>query len=176
MKNAVVFHGIGSNPQDFWFPWLSKELEKEGYDVWIPQLPQGDKPDVKIQLPWVLKNGKLTQDTVIIGHSSGCPLILALLEKVKIKKAVFVAGYVDADDRPELILKDKYDWKEMKQNCQEFVFINSTNDPWGCDDKQGRKLLDKLGGTLVINNKGHMGSNKFIQPYKKFPLLLKLIL
>lgn len=72
-------------------------------------------------------------------------------------------------------LQSKYDWEKIKANCQNFVFINAANDPWGCNDKQGRKMFDKLGGTLIINNEGHMGSNKFNQPYKKFPLLVALV-
>lgn len=57
----------------------------------------------------------------------------------------------------------------------EIIFINSDNDPWGCDDKQGRKMFDKLGGTLIIRHDGHMGSEKFNQPYREFPLVVKLV-
>jgi len=48
------------------------------------------------------------------------------------------------------------------------LFINSVNDPWGCNDKQGRKMFDNLGGTLVVNNDGHMGSNKLISLIENF--------
>lgn len=155
-----------------------KPRERESYKVWVPHLPNAETPDLKKQVPFVLKNWKINKETVLIGHSAGSPLILAILEeiKIKIKKAVFVAGYVDPEKRPRLILKPKYDWGKIKNNCQEFVFINSTNDPWGCNDVQGRKMFDKLGGLQIINNDGHMGSNSFKQPYKQFPLLLKLIL
>ncbi len=178
MKNAIIFHGTGSNPKQFRFPWLAKRLERESYKVWVPQLPGADEPDLKKQLPFVLKNWKIDKDTILIGHSAGSPLILAILEKisVKIKKAVLVAGYIDPDDRPALVLKSKYNWEKIRKNVQDFVFINSVNDPWGCNDVQGRKMLDKLGGVLVVNKDGHMGSESFKQPYKKFPLLLKLIL
>jgi hypothetical protein len=36
-------------------------------------------------------------------------------------------------------------------------------------------MFEHLGGTLIINNEGHMGSDSFHQPYKAFPFLLKLI-
>ncbi len=56
------------------------------------------------------------------------------------------------------------------------MFIHSDNDPWGCSEKQGKEMFDKLGGTLIIKHgEGHMGSDSFNQPYKKFPLLVKLI-
>ena len=42
-------------------------------------------------------------------------------------------------------------------------------------DKQGRKMFDNLGGTLITNNEGHMGSDSFNQPYKEFPFLLRMV-
>ena len=37
-------------------------------------------------------------------------------------------------------------------------------------------MFDTFGGTLIIRHgEGHMGSNAMNQPYKEFPLLLKLI-
>lgn len=69
-----------------------------------------------------------------------------------------------------------YDWERIKTHVRDVVFIHSDNDPWGCDDKKGREMFDHLGGTLIIRHgEGHMGSNKFNQPYREFPLLLKLI-
>lgn len=60
----------------------------------MSQLPDNDNPDLTKTLPFVLKNGKFDSETVMVGHSAGCPLILSVLEKieVKIKKAVLVAG------------------------------------------------------------------------------------
>ena len=38
------------------------------------------------------------------------------------------------------------------------------------------EMTYNLGGTLIIRHgEGHMGSSKFNQPYKEFPLLTKLI-
>lgn len=180
MKNAMIFHGISSNPKEFWFPWLKKEFEKKGYDVWVPQLPANDTADLKIVLPYVLKKGKFTENTLLVGHSSGASLILAILDSLKnpINQAILISGFLTTGGtRPAKAVKDEnnYDWEKMKKNSQKFIFINSSNDPWGCDDKQGRKMFDHLGGMQIINNEGHMGSNAFNQPYKEFPLLLKLI-
>ncbi|MEK7097066.1 MAG: alpha/beta hydrolase, partial [Patescibacteria group bacterium] len=70
----------------------------------------------------------------------------------------------------------KYNWKKIKKNASNFIFINSDNDPWSCDEKQGFYMFKKLGGTLIIREgEGHMGSNSFNQPYKTFPLLEKLL-
>ncbi len=95
MKNAILFHGGSCTPNSYWLPSIKKFLEKHGYSVWAPQLPKPEAPDLKIQLPFVLKNATFNNETVIIGHSSGCPLILSILENigVKINKAILVAGY-----------------------------------------------------------------------------------
>ncbi len=181
MKNAIILHGIGSHPGEFWFPWLKKELEKKGYQVWVPKLPDKDNADIDIQLPYIFKKGIFNKETVLIGHSSGASLILAILDalKVKINKAILVSGFLlRGGQRPVKAVKDedKYNWKKMKTGAGKIIFINSNNDPWGCDDKQGRRMFDHLGGTqIILNNEGHMGSVYYKQPYKKFPLLLKLI-
>lgn len=179
MKNAIILQGSGETQESFWLPYVKKELEKRGYNVWLPQLPNDHNPDITETLPFVLKRGTFNRETVLIGHSSGCPLILSILENIekKIEKALLVAGFCEPlpGDEEHLCLQQSYNWKKIKNNCKDFVFINSTNDPWGCDDKQGRKMFDKLGGLLIINNEGHMGSDSFRQPYKEFPLLVKLV-
>lgn len=180
MKNAIILQGAGETTKSFWLPWLEQELEKKGYEVWLPQLPDNDDPQLEKNLPFVLNNGKFTEETVFIGHSAGCPLILAVLENinVQIKQAILVAGFatpLPGKDAANKILQESYDWEKIKQHVKDIIFINSVNDPWGCDDKQGRLMFDNLGGTLIINNEGHMGSDTFNQPYKGFPFLLKLI-
>lgn len=180
MKNAIIVHGTGSNPNSFWQPSIKIFLEKLGYKVWVPQLPNGDKPDLKEQLPFLL-GGEFNSETILIGHSAGCPLILSVLEniKVKIHKAILVAGYSFPRGKEkvhELILQKKYHWKKIKSHASNFIFINSDNDPWDCNEKQGLYMFKKLGGTLIIREgEGHMGSDSFNQPYKTFPLLEKLL-
>ncbi len=76
----------------------------------------------------------------------------------------------------EPILQKKYDWNKIRENVKDIIFINSDNDPWGCDDKEGYYMFKNIGGTLVIRHgEGHMGSDKFNQPYKEFPLLESLL-
>jgi len=190
MKNAVILHGSSCTPNSFWYPYLKKELEKRGYQVWVPQLPKAEAPDLKIQLPFVIKRVQFTKETILVGHSAGCPLILSVLENIKIRidKALLVAGYArklrkqhdpllkKLERAAEGILQEKYNWEKIKSHVKDIIFINSDNDPWGCDDTEGRYMFDHLGGTLIIKHgEGHMGSDMFHQPYKKFPLLGKLL-
>jgi len=179
MKNAVIFHGSGTVPNAVWHPWLKKELEKKEYKVSIPTLTTDDPAPLDVWLPLALKE-HYDDETVIVGHSSGAPLILSVLENinVKVKKAILVAGFITPlpiDNGKNPILQEKYNWEKIKRNAGEIIMINSKNDPWGCNDKQGKAIAEKVGGKLIVNNEGHMGSQAFNQPYKEFPLLLQLI-
>lgn len=178
MKNATIFHGSGGTPESFWFPFVKQGLEQRGYKVWVPQLPNPDGERLDEWLPFALENGNYDAETVLIGHSSGSPLILSVLENLKspIKQAILVSGFSQPiSNEPKPILQEKYDWDKIKANCGNFVFINSDNDPWGCDDKQGKIMQDHLGGKLIVKHDGHMGSEKFNQPYREFPLIIELV-
>lgn len=176
----MLLHGVDETPESFWLPYLKKELEKKGYKVWVPQLPHNN-PNLKTNLSFVLKNGQFNKDTIIISRSSGSPLALSVLENlnVQIKQAILVCGFVTY--RPfkgaaNWILQKNYKWKKIKSQVRDITFIHSEDDPWGCNDKEGRLMFDHLGGKLIIFKKeGHFGSNTFNQPYKKIPFLLKLI-
>jgi uncharacterized protein len=181
MKNAVILHAMGNFPNDHWYPWLKRELEQKGYEVWVPQLPDTNTPSIKVWVPYIVNNGKFTENTVIIGHSAGAAVILSLLEELKIKiaQAILVAGfpfYPGGDP----IVKFSYDWEKIRNNVGEMIFINSDNDPYGHDDEDGRIMLDLLdkekSAQIIMKGQGHMGSNEFNQPYPKFPLLLRLII
>ena len=160
---------------------VASYLRGKGYKVWAPQLPDADTPDLQKWLPVVMKGGIFNNGTVIIGHSAGGPLILSVLENlnVKIDKAILVAGFgrkLRGDKKLQPIQQKEYNWKKIKNNVKDIIFINSSDDPWTIDHNEGLYLFNKLGGTLVIREgEGHMGSDTFKQPYKKFELLEKLI-
>ena len=174
-----MFHGTGGSPTHFWFPYLIQSLSKDEFAVTAPQLPNTDNPNIAEWLPFALKTCVFDKDTILVGHSAGCPLILSILENIdtQINKAILVAGFSQPlGKEPEPILQDQYNWSKIKQNSKYFAFINSVNDPWGCNDLQGRIIFDKLGGDLIIrSDQGHMGSESFNQPYAEFPLVKSLI-
>jgi len=163
----------------FWYPFVKRGLERKGYEVWVPKLPQGNKPDLNIWLPYALENGKYAKDTVIIGHSAGTALLLALLESIEttIKQVILVAGFCsNITGSDGKILKETYNWEKIRTRAKDFIFINSDDDPWKINEAAGRELFKQLGGTqITLYGQGHMGSTTFNQPYKEFPFLVKLI-
>lgn len=177
--NAIIFHGTQCKPEDFWYQSVQRALEAKGYTVSLPYYEDMNRTPIAEFLPRILKEHSFDEETVLIGHSAGCPLILSILENidVMIAQAILVAGFsspLSPQAGTDVILQPSYDWEKIKAHTKDFVIINSVNDPWGCDDKQGRTMFDNLGGTLIIKNDGHFGSSSKNQPYKEFPLLERI--
>lgn len=179
MKKAIIFHGTDENPNCYWYPWLAQQLRERGYTVEVPSYPDLNHTHISEFLPKILAAHTFDEETVMIGHSAGGPLLLSILENidVTVPQAILVAGYSQSlgGEARDPVLQDSYDWEKIKQHVTDIYFVNSTNDPWGCNDKQGRIMLDNLGGTQIIRNEGHFGSGTYNQPYPTFELLNRLI-
>lgn len=180
MKNALILHGTDENPDKYWYSWLKTELENTGYIVSTPHYPEINKIPIEEFLPKVLGNHKFDDETVLVGHSAGGPLILSILEhlETQIAQAILVAGYCTHpdDQMDDPILQETYNWPKIKHSVLDIIFINSVNDPWNCNDQQGRMMFDKLGGTQIVRKEGHFGSTTHGQEYPRFPLVKALIL
>lgn len=174
MKTAILLHGTGGSSKDyFWFADTRKYLEAHGYNVWWPQLPSTDSPNFEETLNFIEQNmPAIDENTIVIGHSSSCPLILSWLQyvKVPIRQVVLVSGYYQKiKDQVTSLLQDKdFDCGAIKTAVKEIVIINSDSDPWGCDDKQARPIAEKLVAKFVLaKGEGHMGSGTYNQPYRE---------
>ena len=180
----MLLHGTGGSDKDyFWFADTKKYLEQQGYSVWWPLLPHTEKPNLKETLDYLEDNYPLLDgESIIIAHSSACPLILTFLQYLKkpVKQVILVAGFyrsIDDEGFSELMLQgEEWDWSAIKSAAKEIILINSDNDPWGCDDKQAKPVAEKLGARFILaQGQGHMGSGSFNQPYREFAKLKELI-
>lgn len=45
-RRIFIIHGWGGTPKEGWFPWLKREFESKGFEVFIPQLPDSDNPRI----------------------------------------------------------------------------------------------------------------------------------
>ncbi|MBU2665924.1 alpha/beta hydrolase [Actinoplanes bogorensis] len=173
-RRAIIFHGTGAGPGVAWYPWLAKRLEERGCSVEVPHYPGLNVEPIATFLPQVLAAHRFDDETVLVGHSGGAALLLALLERVPAAQAILVAGYCTRpNDSDEPVLQDTYDWEAIRAHCGELIFINSRQDPYGCDEHQGRAMFDRLGGTQIVRDDGHFGD--WNQVYDEFPLLDRLI-
>lgn len=176
MTHIILFHGTGANPHVCWYPWLKHVYEAKGYTVEIPHYPELNQEPIGTFIQKVLKNHTFDENTILIGHSGGAALILSVLEHitVQVKSSILVAGYATKPNTSEEpVLQASYDWETIKSHTKDIFFINSINDPYDCDDTQGRAMFDKLGGTLIIKDEGHFGSE--FEEIDSFEFLQKLI-
>lgn len=94
-KHAIIFHGTDGNPNAIWYRWLAEELRSREFDVEIPHYPDINKVPIDTFLPSILHAHQFTKDTVLIGHSGGAALLLAILESLEkpVSSTFLVAGY-----------------------------------------------------------------------------------
>jgi predicted alpha/beta hydrolase family esterase len=176
-RRALIVHGTGGHPDNVWYPWLAGRLSARGYAVERPHLPDLNIEPVATSLRRLLDGRGFDAGTVLVGHSAGAALLLALLEHLDapVAQAVLVAGYATPPNTAdEPVLQESYDWEKIRANAGDLVLVNSVHDPYGCDAEQGRAMFDRLGGTLVLRDDGHFGDGD--QPYPEFPLLERLVL
>ncbi|WP_327026020.1 RBBP9/YdeN family alpha/beta hydrolase [Micromonospora sp. NBC_01739] len=175
-RNAIIFHGTGGKPTYCWYPWLAERLATRGYAVEVPHHPGINIEPIATLLPKLLASHTFDEDTVLVGHSGGAALLLALLEhlEVTVAQAILVAGYcTPPHTEEEPVLQPSYDWAAIRDHVRDIYFINSRTDPYGCDDRQGRAMFERLGGTQIVRDDGHFGDHD--QPYERFDLLDRLI-
>ena len=169
-KRVFIIHGWEGHPSEIWFPWLKRELEKKGFKVEVPQMPETNYPKIEKWVPFLAKIvGKPDKDTYFVGHSIGCQAILRYLQTIdaKIGGAVLVTGWftlkkLETKEEETLAkpwLETPIDFEKIEKTTKNFVAILSDNDPWVplADERIYRK---KLGArTIVLKGVGHLGIN-----------------
>ncbi len=167
-KRVIIVHGWGGYPEEGWFPWLKRELEKQGFTVTVPQMPDTETPRIGA---WVSHLAEVVDEpdehTYFVGHSIGCQTILRYLETidVKVDGVILVAGFFDVltgleSDEERAIakpwLETPIDFEKVKQATDTIVAIFSDNDPFVPLEKNRNIFEEKLGAHVFVeNNKGH---------------------
>ncbi|EKP96993.1 alpha/beta hydrolase [Lacticaseibacillus paracasei] len=170
---AIIFHGSAPHATTgkFWYQNVANELNSHGIFTLVADLPKLDQEPLKDTLFKIkAMNLVIDENTILIGHSAGTNIIFALLEHLTtpVKTVYLIAGYSQPNGMSHTTLKRSYDWSVIKNNSNEFYMFNSFNDPFNCNEKQGKILFDHLGGTLILKNDGH-----FTQKHQ--PLLTSLL-
>ncbi len=153
----LFLHGFkGTSRGDFWL-WLKEELEKKGFEVRVPDLPNTNEPNLEEQMKFVLDNFKIDENTIVITHSLGGVLAMELFGqgKAKAQKLIMVAPplkteFKDGKDRPAL---NRYcDWKfnfsKIKKQVGEIKVILDKEDDC-VSPYQPREIAEKLGAELI---------------------------
>lgn len=173
MKRAVLLHGTSSSPDGNWLPWLKSELERRGYQVWAPELPNNKTPNRHVYNDFLLNSEWDFTDNLVIGHSSGAVSILNLLADGRcppIATGVLVGVWTDTakahldhdglrrERFSDLIPTKGFDLGLIKQKAHHFLLLHGENDPY-CPLDQAQWLAEQTSSELiVIPGGGHLGS------------------
>jgi len=187
-KRVFIIHGWDGYPEEGWFPWLKKELEKKGFEVFVPKMPNPAEPKIEEWIPFLSKIvGKVDSNTYFVGHSMGCQAIARHLENlpedVVVGGAVFVAGFfkrltnLEDDDIVRSVvdewIKTPLNLKVVKTHLKNSVAIFSDNDLYVPIDNKN-DFINKLGSKIIIEHeKGHFSSSTGT---KELPVALDAIL
>jgi len=105
--NFLLLHGYKGSARGSFHPWLKGELEKKGYTVQTPDMPNSNEPKESEQVQYVFDRCRIDESTIIVGHSLGGVVAMKLLQKINrpVAGLVLVAPAIDpsfpnAEERP----------------------------------------------------------------------------
>jgi hypothetical protein len=186
MKNVFIIHGTEGYPEENWFPWMKLELEKDGYNVIVPQFPTPPIVPAKIN-EWfdVFKDYEqfIDEDTVIIGHSLGGIFALRLLERIN--KSIRLTALIGTPigvkpianyDRDNSFSGFSFNWDKIKGKSKDFIVFQSDTDPY-VSMGNGQQLAKNLGVELdFVPNAGHFNAKAGYTKFEKLKdKILKII-
>ncbi len=133
--HVVLLHGYQWRPENNWFPWLAETLKQRGCRVDIPELPSPDRPDIDQQVEAVHKQIKLTERTIILGHSLGGVIAQKIVEQSKtpIAGMILVSSYcqpkLKSGRRAYMMTSDRlFDAEKIKRNAPLRMVLHDDND------------------------------------------------
>lgn len=165
-KRVFILHRWDGTPKSDWYPWLKKQLEKKGWEVIVPKMPDTSKPAIDAWVKHLQKVvGKVDKETYFIGHSIGCQAIMRYLatlpKEVKAGGIIFVAGWftlrgleskeIENIARPWLEMPINFE--KIKEKTNKIIVFLSDDDGY-VDLNENKALFRKNLNAMVIVERG----------------------
>ena len=188
MERVFIIHGWDGRPDEGCFPWLKSELEKRGFAVYAPTMPDPLHPKIDTWVTFLNEQvGTPDEHTFFVGHSIGCQTILRYLEtlpdNMKVGGAVLLAPWIHLTDEAYETEEDseiakpwiqtQLLWDKIKSHSNNFIAIFSDDDPL-VPLPDSKIFEEKLGThTITEHQRGHFSGSSGI---KELPSLLGAVL
>ncbi len=155
-RNFILVHGFTGTSKSNFLPSFKTQLESLGHTVWCEDLPNTEKPSIEEQADFIIANTELTEDTVILGHSLGGPVVMKVLEKTQSKVAKVLLSdsfYIPKfNDKERSNVDNASDWKlepkNIKHLAKEWTLVIDNAYPVIPKD-HSEKMAKELGARIV---------------------------
>lgn len=158
-KRVLILHGWNGSAYPHWQAILAQDLEKEGYEVSFPTLPNKDLPKLEDWKTYIKKEIEDFNPNVVVCHSLGCITWFHIADELDIDldKLMLVAPVKQECDIEEINTFFPYPLpKDLKS--KEAIIAASDNDPY-MSLTQAIDLQQKLNvGMKIMNNAGHINA------------------
>ena len=179
MEKYVILHGSFGSNKGNWFPWLKKELQNRGKQVFVPQMPVGVGKQKFESWSNELDKLAIDENTIIIAHSIAPVFVCKYLIKndIKVKKLIFVCGfnnYLGINPDYDAVNEPMYfdNLGDVKKYCNDIVCFYSDNDPYVKFDVE-KQFADTIADKqIIIKNGCHINSES---GFDKFEEILKFV-
>lgn len=161
--HIIFIHSTGGNPDETFFPWCRRELEKLGHRTSAPLLPSSDWPDREGWKQAVLDVHDASQATILVGRSLGGTLIPYLLEQIQVEAGISIAAPINHLGWENLIgfFSREPDYEKARRNIEQYFHWYSDDDPH-VPVEQGKEFQELLGGEFrLFHGYSHFYNQEF---------------
>lgn len=182
-SNYFLIHGSFGSPFVNWVPYMRKQIEDRGLEVYSPDFPTGvgyqNYTSWSKLLKVYLESNLINENTTIFAHSIAPVFISKFLieNKIKVKRLVFVCGfnnYFGINDDYDNVNGSMYldNLSDIKNYCDDIVCYYSDNDPYVKYEAE-KEFADTVAKRQIcIPGGGHLNSES---GYSEFAELLKYL-
>eukprot|EP00914_Ancora_sagittata_P023204 GHVO01045951.1.p1 GENE.GHVO01045951.1~~GHVO01045951.1.p1 ORF type:complete len:217 (+),score=22.58 GHVO01045951.1:28-678(+) len=160
-KVAIIpGNGGGDVEQSNWYPWVRDQLDRlPGVQAQLQNMPDPVYAREKKWIPFMRNNLHCDEDTIILGHSSGCEAAMRFAETYKVKGIVLVSAYhTDMGKEYERIsgyFDRPWEWAKIRENTGFIVQFGSTDDH-AVPFAEQQEVATQLGSELKkYSDRGH---------------------
>lgn len=182
MENIILIHGFNGIPKIF--EYFKEELEKEAYNVIIPEFPVRENITIEGYFN-ILENYKkyFNEKLIVVAHSIGNPMLIKYISKygLKVGKYISLAGFSKdffnegkevLNEKIKLTILTEKELNDAKTLINEKYYIYSDSDhlvPFELLE-QYCKEIDSI--PIPMQDIGHMGNKSRL---KELPIVVSII-